>query len=233
MLDKNRFVLMYNEINANGKDIFKYTFEGKQNEYFELNSNKVKIEDYIDPIMFSVFSCPTYANIDEALEIYYKEKARCSVCYIIETVWIDKTKQVLNEKPEIYFQKSLYQFLTTYLRGYTIKREQTLDDSHPVDIKATGPNLNTASLIEIKWIGDSEKVSYRDARANEGAEQLIGYLNASEARESNINFKGYLAVFDARRKKDKKNYYESVEIKYKQEYLDYSKLDLKRFFLCE
>lgn len=233
ILDKNRFVVIYDEINTNGKDVFKYSFEGKQNEYFELNSNRVKIGDYIDPIMFSVFSCPTYADIDEALAIYYKEKARYSLCYIIETAWIDKTRQVLKEKPEGYFQKSLSQFLTTYLRGYTVKREQTVDDSHPVDIKATGPDLNTVSLIEIKWIGDSEKVRYHDARANEGAQQLIGYLNESEIREPNVNFKGYLTVFDARRKKDRKNYYDTKEIKYKQEYLDHDKLDLKRFFLCE
>ena len=233
VLDKNRFVVLYDTINTSGNDVFSYSFRGKQNEYFELNTSKIKIEDYVDPSMYSTFSCPTYADIDEALEEYYKNNARNSTCYILSNVWTDVTKQKLKEKPEDYFQKSLSQFLNTYLRGYTVKREQIVDDSHPVDIKATGPELSTVSLIEIKWIGDSEKVTYRDARANEGASQLNGYLCASEVREPNINFKGYLTVFDARRKKDKKNYYDAVEIKYKNEYLENNKLELKRFFLCE
>ena len=233
ILDKNRFAVTYNTVNVNEKDVFLYSFKGKQNEYFKLNSVKINIENYIDTSMYSTFSCPTYADIDEALKEYYKKNARNSICYIIRDAWADKTRQKLREKPEVYFQMSLSQFLNTYLRGYTVKREQIVDDSHPVDIKATGPDLNTVSLIEIKWIGDSEKVRYHDARANEGAQQLIGYLNESEIREPNVNFKGYLTVFDARRKKDRKNYYDTKEIKYKQEYLDHDKLDLKRFFLCE
>ncbi len=120
-----------------------------------------------------------------------------------------------------------------FLRGYTIKREQVVDDSHPVDIKATGPSLDTVSLIEIKWLGKSTTVSYTDSRANDGAEQLIGYLKASEVREPNINFKGYLAVFDARRKQNIINHYAKVEIKYKQEFIDYNGIELERFFLYE
>ena len=64
------------------------------------------------------------------------------------------------------------------------------------------------ALIEIKWLGDSLSsgssgtrfTTYRDRRAQQGADQLIDYLDREQSTEPNTSLKGYLVVFDGRRR---------------------------------
>lgn len=128
---------------------------------------------------------------------------------------------------------SLWQYLTAVLRSHSVKREQVVDDSHPVDIKVTWPIISNVALIEVKWLGDSGKIHYRDSRANQGAKQLIEYLESSYEEEPDKNFIGYLAVFDGRRGNQKINQYENVDIKYKAEYVSHPQMKFCRFYLLE
>ena len=169
--------------------------------------------------------------MDEALDEYYNKMAKSSVCNVLKNVWKDETNMEFCIKPEQYMQKSLWQFLHVSLRSHSVLREQTVDASHPVDIKIMWPILKVIALIEIKWLGDSGKVQYRDKRANDGALQLIQYIDASYRGEPDKHFKGYLVVYDGRRKKGQKDYYKFKEIKYKQEYLRDLRMSYKRFYL--
>ena len=64
------------------------------------------------------------------------------------------------------------------------------------------------ALIEIKWLGDSltkdsdgtQFTSYRDARAQKGADQLVDYMDRELSTDPSGALRGYLAVFDGRRR---------------------------------
>ena len=64
-------------------------------------------------------------------------------------------------------------------------------------------------LIEIKWLGKSltrdsdgtQFTKYGDVRAQEGAEQLVDYLDRERSTDPDVGLRGYLAVFDGRRLK--------------------------------
>lgn len=114
----------------------------------------------------------------------------------------------------------------------TVKREQIVDATHPVDIKVTWPAINNVALIEVKWLGDSGQTQYRDARANEGAKQLIDYLASSVQEEPDKHFVGYLTVFDGRRGKTS-NQYERQEINYRSEYSSHPSMNYRRFYMAE
>lgn len=104
--------------------------------------------------------------------------------------------------------------------------------THPVDIKVTWPAINNVALIEVKWLGDSGQTQYRDARANEGAKQLIDYLASSVQEEPDKHFVGYLTVFDGRRGKTS-NQYERQEINYRSEYSSHPSMNYRRFYMAE
>lgn len=107
-----------------------------------------------------------------------------------------------------------------------------VDATHPVDIKVTWPAINNVALIEVKWLGDSGQTQYRDARANEGAKQLIDYLASSVQEEPDKHFVGYLTVFDGRRGKTS-NQYERQEINYRSEYSSHPSMNYRRFYMAE
>ena len=73
---------------------------------------------------------------------------------------------------------------------------------------------------------------YRDARANEGAKQLIDYLASSVQEEPDKHFVGYLTVFDGRRGKTS-NQYERQEINYRSEYSSHPSMNYRRFYMAE
>ena len=131
----------------------------------------------------------------------------------------------------------------SYHQGYTKERQQiyaritelTVEKvrlRHPVDIKVTWPAINNVALIEVKWLGDSGQTQYRDARANEGAKQLIDYLASSVQEEPDKHFVGYLTVFDGRRGKTS-NQYERQEINYRSEYSSHPSMNYRRFYMAE
>jgi hypothetical protein len=230
ILDEFRCVISDYKYNCNC-DIFEYQYYSPMNEVFFINGKKIDINQYADTASCSVFTIPTYKELDEALDEYYNKMAKSSVCNVLKNVWKDETNMEFCIKPEQYMQKSLWQFLHVSLRSHSVLREQTVDASHPVDIKIMWPILKVIALIEIKWLGDSGKVQYRDKRANDGALQLIQYIDASYRGEPDKHFKGYLVVYDGRRKKGQKDYYKFKEIKYKQEYLRDLRMSYKRFYL--
>lgn len=230
ILDEFRCVVLDYEYNCDD-DIFEYHYYSPMNEVFFINEKRIGINQYADTASCSVFTIPTYKELDEALDEYYNKMAKSSVCNVLKNVWKDETNMEFCIKPEQYMQKSLWQFLHVSLRSHSVLREQTVDASHPVDIKIMWPILKVIALIEIKWIGDSGKIQYRDRRANDGALQLIQYIDASYRGEPDKHFKGYLVVYDGRRKKGQKDYYKFREIKYKQEYLQNLRMSYKRFYL--
>lgn len=72
----------------------------------------------------------------------------------------------------------------------------------------------------------------KNARANEGAKQLIDYLASSVQEEPDKHFVGYLTVFDGRRGKTS-NQYERQEINYRSEYSSHPSMNYRRFYMAE
>jgi len=212
----------------------RYTYYGAKNEEIVVGQTRVSLPPYYDSAAYTIFSQPSYRELDEALNDYDKMIVRNCSCGFLSRIWADNSiRTELVSAPEHYMRDSLWQFLRTVFRGHTIKREQMMDVSHPTDIKVTWPIIRNVALIEVKWLGDSGSVHYRDARANEGAAQLTEYINWSREEEPDKHFVGYLAVFDARRSSTQKNAYENVEPRYDARHLDCPDLKLRRFFLAE
>jgi hypothetical protein len=120
-------------------------------------------------------------------------------------VWDSENRICFKKKPEARMRQSLYQFLRAYLQDAEVRPEQNNDETHPVDVKVSWLFSIQRAIIEIKWLGDSRDngvigTSYRPARANEGATQLASYLDQSQTWGSNVKTRGYLVVFDGRRR---------------------------------
>lgn len=103
-------------------------------------------------------------------------------------------------------RQSLHQFLRDAFPDAEVRPEQVVDESHPVDIKVTWADTTHRAIIEIKWVGDSvdeqghPTTTYRDARARAGAKQLSDYLDGDAETAARLRTRGYLVVFDARRR---------------------------------
>jgi hypothetical protein len=133
-----------------------------------------------------------------------------TVCFIlgheVDGIWHGVNRLFLRAKPEGIMRRSLHQYLRNAFPDAEVRPEQIVDESHPVDIKVTWADTTHRAIIEIKWIGDSVDPSgkittkYRDARANDGAKQLSDYLDSDAEAAARIRTRGYLVVFDARRK---------------------------------
>lgn len=79
---------------------------------------------------------------------------------------------------------------------------------------------------------DVVRLANLNARANEGAKQLIDYLASSVQEEPDKHFVGYLTVFDGRRGKTS-NQYERQEINYRSEYSSHPSMNYRRFYMAE
>jgi hypothetical protein len=173
-------------------------------EYFYARSQKRKAPKIVHGYS-SVFSVPTFSELRDALEAYKSKHARVSTCEILSTCWYDTNRLFFKSKPEFIMRKSLCQFLHSTLRA-EVRPEQIVDETHPVDIKVTWNFTNRLALIEIKWLGESKNpageatTSYSAARAREGAQQLADYLEANRHRAPEHVSRGYLVVFDGRRR---------------------------------
>ncbi len=155
----------------------------------------------------SIFSAPHFADLADALAYYSYPIVRNSECPILETVWHDKNRLFLVEKPEAKIQRSLQNFLHFTLRSDAeVMREQNVDASHPVDIRVTFHFSNRVALIEVKWLGKSkhsdgsQATEFTAKRAVHGAHQLACYLDRFAGSSPSAAARGYLVVLDARRK---------------------------------
>lgn len=233
IVDSNLFLVEPYEIDCSGLDYIYYEYNSPQNESLTIKDKQFQLSEYYDSAVSSIFARPTYKELDEAMDYYNTRYVRNSSCGILSKVWTDETtRREFIQKPEHLMRDSLWQCLQNTLRNHTVKREQVVDATHPVDIKVTWPTINNVALIEVKWLGNSGQTKYRDARANEGAKQLIDYLVASSQEEPDKHFVGYLTVFDGRRGKSI-DQYEHIEINFLPDYLSYSNMNYRRLYMAE
>lgn len=182
-----------------------YVFENAQ-EKFYIAGDVREVRNPTRGVHPSVYAIPTFRALEDALQDYYVKFVRRCGCRILATVWTSDARLVFANKPERTMRRSLAQFLQVALRGDAIVREeQNVDDSHPVDIRVTWQLATRIALLEIKWLGDSLTqneglLRYRDARAREGAQQLVDYLEAEAVQTPTQYRTGYLVVYDGRRR---------------------------------
>ncbi|MDE2692450.1 MAG: hypothetical protein OXI49_18305 [Acidobacteriota bacterium] len=160
----------------------------------------------------SNFAVPTISDLEEALEKYRREAANVS-CPLLADVWVggrDGPRLVFKNKPESTMRRSLERFLATSMnRNVSVRPEHNTDESHPVDLVVNWFGVRQRALIEVKWLGksltgstDGRRVTtYSDSRAHEGAGQLAGYLDRERSTDPEVALRGYLAVFDGRRRR--------------------------------
>lgn len=130
--------------------------------------------------------------------------------------------------------------LATYLdhvlnAGVSVRPEQNITETEPVDIEVAWVFAGRSALIEVKWMGNSAppgattwSTRYFDARALEGATQLVRYLDDFGDSVA-MGRMGYLVVFDGRRRAvspqdvdipcSKGLHYRFVDVEYPDEYL--------------
>ncbi len=158
------------------------------------------------PSFGSVFCKQTFSSLAVALDSYRTNQAAHTSCEILKTAWNEPARWFLKQKPERIMRKSLVQYLSNVLSDAEVRPEQNVDESHPVDVKVSFSLTDLRAIIEIKWLGDSvdetgkPTTGYTQARAVAGAKQLAEYLDSSTEFGPNVKTRGYLVVFDARRK---------------------------------
>lgn len=186
---------------------------------YEDESDRVRFVDYdeyvpkVHSALKSSFARPTYSSLEDVFG-KYTEIATNSQCRILASVWeggVDGHRLVLVNKPEEMMRNSLSQALSMMLGGEaSVRPEQNVDDTKPVDIRVEWHGSDASALIEIKWIGRSvakpttpEGAPYRDygvPRAREGSRQLADYLDRNLKSENKLKPIGYHVVFDSRRR---------------------------------
>lgn len=165
----------------------------------------------------SNFAVPTFSSLEETFRHYAADLALHSQCRLLKGVWeggVDGPRLILTNKPESLMRDSLAQALQLLHRDASVRPEQNTDETKPVDIRVEWFGTGASALIEIKWIGKSTAISktpgptptyteYGLSRVQDGAKQLADYMDR-EKRHSNASApRGYLVVFDARRKNTK------------------------------
>ncbi|HPL67746.1 MAG TPA: hypothetical protein PLG94_14540 [Smithellaceae bacterium] len=177
-------------------------------EEFLAGSQRKSVNRY-DSSARSQFSVPTFSNVRDALKNYAYENVKESTCYIFNRVWYDDNRLFLIAGPESLMRDSLAQFLRNRLGGdHDVWPEQNVNEKNPVDIRVQ-PRFcnNRLMLIEIKWLGNSVNsighvtVKHRDSRAQDGADQLAGYLDEQRRYAPSRVIQGYYVIIDARRKR--------------------------------
>lgn len=173
-------------------------------------------DDYVQkvsPILASNFAYATLNSLEEALT-RYGHFALETKCRILADVWeggVDGPRLVLVNRPESIMRDSLIQALQLLLRDANARPEHNTDETKPVDVRVEWFGSGAAALIEVKWLGRSTARSriptpqptytdYGPARAQEGADQLADYLDREVRHTSSTATRGYLVVFDARRR---------------------------------
>lgn len=239
------FISEDNDINVQGiKDkAIIYEKDGEY-EYFHTKNSR----NMLDPIpgVESYFSPSTFKSLDEALEFYETNVAKTTSCHILKEIWNDSQRiKIISGSSESIMRDSLCQFLRHRLLGIKeVMPEQNVNEKNPVDIKVFWNYSKHIAFIEIKWLGKSvSNTTYSQSRALEGAKQLADYMDDYNGQIPNNVAKGYLVVFDARRRKvdspiseltvEDVDFYSNKDIQYNPKY-DEIRKDFetpKRFFL--
>lgn len=187
--------------------------------HLDADSERILAKDHdvqiprISSVLRSNFAAPTLQSLEEALKRYSGVAAETK-CAILKDVWVggvDGPRLVLVNKPESIMRDSLITALGYLLSDVTVRPEHNTDETKPVDIVVNWFASGAHALIEVKWLGRSIAVptkprpnptytDYHQARAQEGAKQLADYLDREVRHTDAIVTKGYLVVFDARRK---------------------------------
>jgi hypothetical protein len=166
----------------------------------------------ISPVLVSNFATPVLSSLESAFA-HYSGTALETKCPILKEVWeggVDGPRLVLSNKPEALMRDSLVHALNLLTRA-NARPEHNTDASKPVDIRVSWFGSGASALVEIKWIGRSVSkprkpspvaryLDYREPRAQEGADQLADYLDRESRHSDATAPRGYLVVFDARRR---------------------------------
>jgi hypothetical protein len=182
----------------------------------------------------SVYCKPTFSSLSTALDTYRLKAAAYSSCDILNAAWNETSRWFFKQKPEQIMRRSLVQYLRSVLNDAEVRPEQNVDESHPVDVHVSFSLTDQRAIIEIKWMGQSvddvgrKTTGYTQTRAEAGAKQLAEYLDSSNTWGPGVKTRGYLVVFDARRKGLKQGmtslppghalHYKDKDIKYKTDY---------------
>lgn len=178
-------------------------------ETFSVNGASMPVPKVIEDAV-SQFWLNYFTDLKKALLAYRNSMAKTSKCHLLREAWAEDNRLWFITKPEYRLRKALHNYLYSYLRhdDIDLREEQNVDESHPVDIKVVWRMENRSAIIEVKWIGKSidltaHKVTanYSDARARKGARQLAEYLEAHRQQAAKEDTRGYLVVFDCRRKR--------------------------------
>jgi hypothetical protein len=157
----------------------------------------------------SAFASSGFFLLEDALTDYGEHFARRSTCLILRGVWYDHDRLLFKNKPERTMRQSLAQHLRWALRDHAeIREEQNVTETRPIDVKVTWSNSELLSLIEIKWLGKSVdrtgtgmgKAFSAPGRTDEGIRQLVEYLEGNHDEAPTKPCKGYLVVYDGRRR---------------------------------
>lgn len=162
----------------------------------------------------SSLAAPTFWELEDVLNHYHHNLARNGTCKILKTAWADDGEErrlAFANHPEKVMRSSLAQHLRSSLRdlkAVRVNEEQNQSETEPVDIEVSWGFTTHIALLEIKWLGRCLKSSgkelatytYTDARARDGVPQLERYIDDAHERNPGYEIRGYLVVFDGRRK---------------------------------
>ena len=231
-------------------DTFVYQWsatEANADQFF-VKGERIPFSREVTPDEGSFFCKKTYNDLDEALVDYRDNFAvMCRGKALMDSMTPERL--FFRPAPEKLLQEALYDYLYSRLRQCDVNREHNVDVSHPVDLIIRWRGTNHIALVEIKWVGTSLKdgrisTTYADARANDGAHQLVGYIDNNQDSFPRDITMGYLAVYDLRRRNNNDpartkisrldaNYYKGIEISYDPNY-ELTRKDFKkpyRFFI--
>ncbi|WP_157845529.1 hypothetical protein [Kitasatospora phosalacinea] len=187
-----------------------YRFSGESGERFWVDGEEASVPTMPGyPLLFAI---PSFRDLSEALNHYASHIARPSECSILSDLWRDEGRVMWKPGPESKMQRSLYYYLKCTLRdGHPdIRQENPVDEKNPVDLEVQWAGSNRIALIEVKWLGRSGTLAppritkeFTAVRAKEGLAQLADYLDRTRDRAPFKDRRGYLIVFDARRRRVK------------------------------
>jgi hypothetical protein len=187
-----------------------YRFDG--GDHFVLGGKLQRVEN-LTPFP-SLWGTPTFFELEDALAYYRDSVALVCDCELLaQRLWHDPQRRwILCHRPEDTLQRSLWRYLRQTMRGtdriVEVDREVPVEGHSAPDIKVTWSQTTRIALIEVKWIGACvnaagnrlSRFKPSERNANDGARQLVEYLEANFRRAGNHQTKGYLVVFDGRRR---------------------------------